>query len=228
MKQLQFKNEDVQRSKSYGGALRNRAKGRTARPISTKKPMHFVLRTKDFRESLRLGKNRKVIESYLKIFSHKYGIHVEQFVINSNHIHFIWRIKSRALYPSFIKAFTGSVAKRLKSQVVQSLRIKDQGEVKERLEFRNEKLKTLRPTERNDGLSNVTMRSVSDSFWQYRPFSRVVEGYRGHNILKDYLWLNKLESLSILPYRKTRMMGFYKRVQPGFYSNSNARAHESG
>lgn len=54
----------------------------------------------------------------------------------------------------------------------------------------------------------------SKSFWDFRPFTRVVRGWRGFKITSDYVvlnTLNKLEAAGILPKRDGRL----KDVLPG-------------
>lgn len=42
-------------------------------------------------------------------------------------------------------------------------------------------------------------------FWDFRPFTRVVYGFRGYKIAKDYVMLNRLEALGVLPKRAGRL-----------------------
>ena len=44
-------------------------------------------------------------------------------------------------------------------------------------------------------------------FWKYRPFSRVVESWRGLLTVRDYIRLNESEALGLAPYRKQRLRG---------------------
>ena len=46
-----------------------------------------------------------------------------------------------------------------------------------------------------------------ESFWKYRPFSRVVRGYRAYEIVKNYIQLNKQEALGKISYQKNRLRG---------------------
>ncbi|WP_413587637.1 transposase [Bdellovibrio sp. HCB274] len=43
--------------------------------------------------------------------------------------------------------------------------------------------------------------------WKYRPFSRVVKGYRAYRTMRNYIQLNELEVLGKRPYSKTRLRG---------------------
>ena len=43
--------------------------------------------------------------------------------------------------------------------------------------------------------------------WKYRPFTRVIKGYRPYRIVRDYIQLNECE-VNGRPYSKTRLLGF--------------------
>jgi hypothetical protein len=43
--------------------------------------------------------------------------------------------------------------------------------------------------------------------WKYRPFSRVVRGWRAYKIVRDYIQLNEQEARGKIPFRKSRLRG---------------------
>jgi REP element-mobilizing transposase RayT len=53
--------------------------------------------------------------------------------------------------------------------------------------------------------------SVTDSqkiaLWMYRPFSRVVRGWRSYKTVRNYIQLNEKEVLKEIKYRKSRLRG---------------------
>jgi REP element-mobilizing transposase RayT len=49
---------------------------------------------------------------------------------------------------------------------------------------------------------------LTKKFWDYRPFSRVVEWSKAYRIAKDYVLLNQLEGLGIIPYQPNRLRQF--------------------
>ncbi|MBX3017196.1 MAG: hypothetical protein KF767_04855 [Bdellovibrionaceae bacterium] len=53
-------------------------------------------------------------------------------------------------------------------------------------------------------------------FFDFRPFTRVVESRRGYQIARDYVLLNQLEGLRIIPYQRerTRSAWWRNRVSP--------------
>src|SRR5262249_36506419 len=43
--------------------------------------------------------------------------------------------------------------------------------------------------------------------WKYRPFTRVIKGWKAYKIARDYVQLNEKEARSEVPYRKRRLKG---------------------
>jgi len=50
---------------------------------------------------------------------------------------------------------------------------------------------------------NVGRRSI----WRYRPFTRVIKGYRAYKTARSYIQLNEREARREIPYRKNRLRG---------------------
>lgn len=47
--------------------------------------------------------------------------------------------------------------------------------------------------------------ALAKGFWDYRPFTRVIESLRGFLTAKDYLLLNQLEAVGIISYQPYRL-----------------------
>ena len=43
--------------------------------------------------------------------------------------------------------------------------------------------------------------------WVYRPFTRVVRGYKAYTIVKDYIQLNEQEARGVIRYQSKRLRG---------------------
>jgi putative transposase len=43
--------------------------------------------------------------------------------------------------------------------------------------------------------------------WKYRPFSRVIRGWKALKIVRNYISLNECEARGLIPYRKSRLRG---------------------
>ena len=169
--QLEFAGPHFSKMKAFGGALLKKAKNRHARPLSTKLPIHLVLRSSQARGdwSFYRARNRKIINSGVSRLALKYGVRIEQFANAGNHLHLLLRVKNRFAFQSFLRALSGLIALQISGA---------------------NKLKGLKK-----------------KFWDSRPFTRLVEGYRGYQIAKDYVLLNQLESWGIVPYLKRRLHG---------------------
>ncbi|MGE0762324.1 MAG: transposase [Bdellovibrionales bacterium] len=169
--QGQFNGQSFKKMRAFGGALLKKAKNRHARPLSTKEPLHLVLRSSRARGdwSFYKPRNRKIIQEGLSRLCRKYGVKVEQFANAGNHLHLLLRIKNRQTYFPFIRGLTGLIA----LQVTASTKLKQ----------------------------------LCGRFWDARPFTRVVFGWRGYQIAKDYVLLNQLESWGVVPYQRRRLNG---------------------
>jgi REP element-mobilizing transposase RayT len=162
---------------AYGGELRNTRKGREGpRPLATKYTMHFVLRssnaTKDW--SFKKPKNEQKIKQIVERFADKYGVKVFSLGNAGNHLHFHIKLSNRYTYRAFVRSITGAIA----TAVTGSSRV-------------NPLKQILLSRERPSGgrLSST----ASKGFWDYRPFTRVVQSLRAYLNLKDYIEINQLE-----------------------------------
>ncbi len=166
------------RSKSYGGVLLNKRKNRTyARPISTSKSMHLVLRSSKAvdEKSFKTPKNKKLIQEILVKFAHKYGVQIISLANVGTHLHLHIKIAKRTGYLRFIRAVTSAIAMGV------------------------------------SGRNRWTMGSVQDGvrvkekFWDYRPFTRIIEGFCALLHMRDYIQINQLEGLGV-PRLQARIM----------------------
>lgn len=46
------------------------------------------------------------------------------------------------------------------------------------------------------------LKALKEKFWDQRPFTRIVDWRRGYQVAKDYVILNQMEALGLLPPRK--------------------------
>lgn len=54
---------------------------------------------------------------------------------------------------------------------------------------------------KNEGLKTI----LGGKFWDFRPFTRVIRSWRGYRVALDYVTLNQLEALAIIPKRSGRL-----------------------
>ena len=88
-------------------------KRKSARPLSTKKPIHLTLKIKAsfFNPSLRS------FEKIIRAHANKYQIKIHELALNWTHVHFAIGIPSRRQYLAFIRTVTAEIVRALsKSQ----------------------------------------------------------------------------------------------------------------
>lgn len=185
--------------KFFGGALLHR-KRKSMRPLSSKDAIHFVLRSQWAMgpDSFLAARNRRAIERIVHRFAIKFGIRIYQQALNSNHIHLVLRITNRVLYRAFIKSVSGKVASHVMGQ--QSFRIFSQARIKEAKAGYGSR------SARNDSDAPSTL---SPTFWQFRPFSRVVNWGSDFKTCIKYVKQNFLEALGFVPYKARK--NYYSR-----------------
>lgn len=153
---------------AYGGDLMKKRAGRTGpRPLDTRNTMHLVLRSSKARGtwSFLVGQNPKKIKEIVSKFGSKYGVRVISLANVGNHLHFQVKISNRYTYPAFIRAISAAIAMRV-TGAGKGAKMKDLVKEKTGLEKR---------------------------FWDYRPWSRIVQSFRALLNLRDYIEINRYE-----------------------------------
>lgn len=103
---------------SHGGALRQKRRGRKARPLSTRAPIHLVFKAnrsnlrRGYRSPLGFHIGNKIIKRYAKMFFVK----VEQQAICNDHIHLLVRFSRRSLGQHFLRVVAGQIAQQFEKQ----------------------------------------------------------------------------------------------------------------
>lgn len=169
-------------NKFFGGALL-KGKRKSLRPLSSKDAIHFVMRSCWARgnDSFLSKRNRELIGSILTNFSKKFGVKIYERAINGNHIHLLLRITNRVLYKAFIKAVTGKIACHVMGG--QSFKLFSSSRVN---------------PERGDGVHTI---NKTQGFWEFRPFSRIVNWGSDFKNCVGYLKQNVLEALGFVSYK---------------------------
>jgi REP element-mobilizing transposase RayT len=99
----------------HGGALRKSSKGRGARPLSSKDPIHLVFKVNKVavRGGLRSSRNFNLVNHLLKRYSLKFFVKIEQLSVQTDHIHLLIRGGRRSQIQSFLRVLAGQFAQRL-------------------------------------------------------------------------------------------------------------------
>lgn len=172
--------------KFFGGALLN-GKRKSMRPLSSKDAIHLVLRSEwaTGRDSFLARRNQPRVNQILLRFAKKFGVRIYRTAINGNHIHLLVRITNRKLYRAFIKAAAGKIA----SQVMGGRSFTEFFQEKNANSIANSK----------GGYGSLGSAKAA-SFWQFRPFSRVVNWGNDFKGCVDYLKQNTLEAIGFVKY----------------------------
>ncbi|MBX9769142.1 MAG: transposase [Bdellovibrionales bacterium] len=165
----------------HGGRLLL-GKRKSLRPLSTKDPIHLVLRSSWAwgRWSFLGPQNKPVISSMIKTLSQKYGVRIYRTAIQSNHLHLVLRIESRKTYKAFIRVLSAKIAVH----------------VMRRANF--EAFRETLPPSRGDARET---QGKGQKFWQFRPFTRVLNWGKDFQRCCGYVVQNILEATGFVLYR---------------------------
>lgn len=101
--------------KDYGsefGGSRLSGRRKTARPLSPRNPLKVVLKS-DRATSPHLTQVRSDIGQIFKQFSEIFSIKIYEYAACGDHIHFVGLFRSQSSYIKFIRALTGTLARKL-------------------------------------------------------------------------------------------------------------------
>lgn len=86
-------------------------KRKEARPLSTKNPLHLILKSEKARGIFSFINHRSSIESAIAKTSVRFKIKVYDKSVNNNHIHLVISFKSRANYKAWIRTLTAEIVR---------------------------------------------------------------------------------------------------------------------
>jgi hypothetical protein len=95
---------------SFGGGLLV-GKRKTKRPLSTKKPIHLIL--KSMHKGVFVPGNQS-LEKLIFSQAKKFNIQIYEFALNWSHIHLVIRLKNQNDYHKFIRSMTSIIAQKIK------------------------------------------------------------------------------------------------------------------
>lgn len=179
-RQQSFFNNHWRHRYSHGGILRNQRRGRGSRPLSTKASLHLVFKINPLtlrHRSLRSNRGLPLVLAIIKKYSGKFAIKIEQVSVQNDHLHALIRTSRRSQYLHFFRVVAGQIAQ----------------------QFEKQGLLTVPGTPR--------AKSKGTRLWKYRPFSRVIQGWKAHQTVRNYIQLNEKEILGQIRYQKERLRG---------------------
>ncbi|MCM2352060.1 MAG: transposase [Pseudobdellovibrio sp.] len=173
--QLHFIKTHWQFRYNHGGVLRNKRRGRKARPLSTKAPVHLVFKTesKSLRRGLRSPLGFYLINRIIKQYARRFFVKVEQISINHDHLHLLVRFSKRSFGQYFLRVVAGQIAQQFK----------------------------------NNGFLKAKYVTDTPKLWKYRPFTRVIQGWKPYLIVRNYIQLNLKEASGAIKYKPLRLRG---------------------
>lgn len=178
---------------SHGGELRKKKSGRGPRPLSSKEPLHVVFKVSRHRlrhKSLRAPKNYKLILEIIEKYAFHFSAKIEQLSVQNDHIHLLIRTSSRRHYHHFFRAVAGQISQRFEKAGL--------------LTCAQDVERTMANAKPNQKVTDTPQ------LWKYRPFSRVVKGWKSYKTIRNYIQLNEKEALGAIKYQKRRLSGLSK------------------
>jgi REP element-mobilizing transposase RayT len=164
--------------KFFGGALlAGKRKGR--RPLSSTEALHLVLRSSfaTGKNSFRSSRNRSAIENILGQAAKKYGVRIYRQAVQSNHIHLVIKVPHRRMYRCFISVISGKIASHA-------------------MNFTSFKIFL-----RSVGGEGSALAQKGQGFWDFRPFTRILNWGKDFRKCCDYVLQNTLEALGFVEYK---------------------------
>ncbi len=191
--QTQFQLASSPRSLEHGGEHRKKRHGRGCRPISCKESVHVVFKINRIvlkTQSLRTHQNFKLSHEIIQKYAARFFVKIDQISIQGNHIHCLVRTCRRSFFHYFFRVVSGQISQQFEKTDKLRLVVDD---------------RFISATDTLKNGKNSTKRKLK--LWMYRPFSRVVRGYKAYKIVRNYIQLNEKEALGIIRYKKNRLRG---------------------
>ena len=204
--------------KEHGGILSLNSR-RSRRPLSTKHPVHFTLRS-DFAYGARsLLKHQALINHIGKKFAHRFGVRIYRQAICGNHLHLLIRGTTRVGLQNFFRVFAGHIAQQIlgtapiteieRSKVL----FKAGGAPKFEAQFLEKT--PIRRSEQNDSTQpkasqvKTSCKKNQRKFWDLLTYTRLISWGKEFTTVSGYLVQNTLEALQLIAYqpRKKRQKG---------------------
>ncbi len=108
-------------TKSFGGG---KVSGRkTARPLSFKKPIHLILKSKRARGALSLASISREITNLLNQTAKESGTKIFDHAVNWTHIHIVGQFLSREAYRQFVRSLACRIVAKLQKRSDQDLKV---------------------------------------------------------------------------------------------------------
>jgi REP element-mobilizing transposase RayT len=94
----------------HGGSVR-RGRRKIARPISTRHPLHVVLRSTRARGAWSLRRADARLREAMRAHARRTSVRVYEYANSGNHLHLLVRARHRADFQAFLRSFAGIAAR---------------------------------------------------------------------------------------------------------------------
>jgi REP element-mobilizing transposase RayT len=94
----------------HGGEVRQ-GRRKLARPMSTRRPLHVVLRSTRAQGAWSLRRSEARLREAMKALARRTSVRVYDYANVSNHLHLLVRAKHRSAFQAFLRAFAGIAAR---------------------------------------------------------------------------------------------------------------------
>lgn len=207
---------------AYGGdLLKSRAGRLRGRPLSTKETMHLVLRSSKAKGdwSFRKPRNSAHVSRIIDKFSIIYGVRVISMANVGNHLHLQIKLSNRFGYAPFIRAITAAIA-----MAVTGRNRWSSGSASGSASHARSRVSDTFPDIIADLDGSVARSNKRQKFWDCRPFTRVVNGFKALLGLRDYVRINQLEGAG----NRREDARFMLRVEKSFAKEDERRQEHIG
>jgi len=167
MRQLGFSFQNNYK-KEFGGSLLY-GKRKSARPLSTKKPIHLILKCTGKRI---FSPTDRKLENLIRHQSNKYGIKIYEVALNWTHVHLLIKLPSRDAYVAFIRTVTSLIVHFVS---------KSKGFVS-----------------KTNGVNLKTKDLDLKSIFDLRPYTKILSWGKQFQRVVEYIELNILEALGLI------------------------------
>lgn len=154
---------------------------------------------------MRSTKSYGLIHKIIKTYSKRFYVQLEQVSIQNDHCHLLVRTKRRSSFHHFFRVVAGQIAQVFEKEGLllgvtdtpngSPIFIKSRMKMNKSTEVKSEK---------------KSKANVGTKLWLFRPFSRVVRGYKAYLIVRDYIQLNEKEVLGLTKYNSRRLKGLLR------------------
>ena len=172
--------------KEFGGSLLI-GKRKTRRPLSTKAPIHLILKAN---QKAVFSPSNRSLQNLIRNTAKQFDIHLYDLAVNWSHIHFLIRIKSREDYVRFIRALSSLLSQAvLKSKKRTAFQNGSQSQV------RNSQISKTQGSDKDVFTENS---ENTAKLFTLRPFTRILSWGMDFKPAFQYLTTNQLEAFGLV------------------------------